>query len=85
METKFSNDSKLMERKPILDKPYRISSQDTVITSTCQCLVPHKVSDFSNSGGLFGSTSCELSITPSSMCQKHDQVNENFCDDYKTP
>jgi hypothetical protein len=52
METKFSNNSKLMERKPILDKPHRISSQDTVITSTCQCLVPHKVSDFSNSGGV---------------------------------
>jgi hypothetical protein len=34
-------------------KDHRISSQDTVITETCLCLFPHRLSDFPNYGGLF--------------------------------
>jgi hypothetical protein len=64
---------------------HSISSQDTVIASTCECLSPHELSDSSDSE--ICGTTFELSATVKNMCQKHESkkkiVSEDEDEDFK--
>ncbi|XP_046459244.1 uncharacterized protein LOC124205776 [Daphnia pulex] len=68
-----------------LDQPQRISSQETIITSTCECLSPHELSDFSESDESIGTTSWERSISQASQCQKLVRNRRTVCEESMNP